>query len=91
MNVSLTPELEQLIEQKVKGGMYNSASEVIRAGLRLLQEQDELRQIRLRELKQEVKKGLDQIDRGEIVDGDEVFQELRARNLKYKQSKAKKK
>ena len=38
MNVSLSAELERLIEQKVKSGMYNSASEVIRAGLRLLQE-----------------------------------------------------
>lgn len=91
MNVSLSPELEQLIEAKVKSGMYNSASEVIRAGLRLLQEQDELRQIRLRELKREVQKGLDEIERGEVVDGDEVFQELRERNLKLKQAKAKKK
>lgn len=71
--------------------MYNSASEVIRAGLRLLQEQDELRQIRLRELKREVQQGLDEIERGEVVDGDEVFQELRERNLKFKKAKAKKK
>jgi antitoxin ParD1/3/4 len=91
MNVSLSPELEQLIEEKVKTGMYNSASEVIRAGLRLLQEQDELRQIRLQELKREVQKGLDQIERGEVVDGDEVFRELRERNLKAKQAKARKK
>lgn len=91
MNISLSPELEQLIEAKVKSGMYNSASEVVRAGLRLLQEQDELRQIRLRELKREVQVGLDEIDRGEIVDGDEAFQELRERNLKFKQAKAKKK
>ena len=91
MNVSLSPELELLIDQKVKSGMYNSASEVIRAGLRLLQEQDELRQIRLRELKREVQQGLDEIERGEVVDGDEVFQELRERNLKFKQAKAKKK
>lgn len=91
MNVSLSPELELLIEQKVKSGMYNSASEVIRAGLRLLQEQDELKQVRLHELKLEVRKGLAQIDRGEVVDGDEVFRELRERNLNYKQAKAKKK
>jgi antitoxin ParD1/3/4 len=91
MNVSLSPELEQLIEKKVKSGMYNSASEVIRAGLRLLKEQDELKQIRLRELKREVQKGLDEIKRGEIVDADEVFQELRERNLKFKQAKGKKK
>jgi predicted transcriptional regulator len=46
-------------------------------------------QIRLRELRQEVQKGIDQIERGEIVDGEEVFKELRKRNLKYKQAKAK--
>lgn len=91
MNVSLSPELEQLIEAKVKSGMYNSASEVIRAGLRLLQEQDELRQIRLHELKHEVREGLDEIERGEVVDGDEVFQELAERNLKFRKAKAKKK
>ena len=91
MNVSLSPELEQLIEAKVKSGMYNSASEVIRAGLRLLQEQDELRQIRLHELKREVREGLDEIERGEVVDGAEVFQELADRNLKFRKAKAKKK
>ncbi len=90
MNVSLSPELERLIEQKVKSGMYNSASEVIRAGLRLMQEQDELRQIRLRELQRDVKKGLDQIERGEVVEADEVFQELRERQAKRNKSKAEK-
>ena len=69
----------------------SSASEVIRAGLRLLQEQDELRQIRLHELKREVREGLDEIERGEVVDGDEVFQELAERNLKFRKAKAKKK
>jgi antitoxin ParD1/3/4 len=36
MNVSLTPELEELINQKVSSGLYHSASEVIREALRLL-------------------------------------------------------
>jgi antitoxin ParD1/3/4 len=89
MNVSLSPELEKLIEEKVKSGMYNSASEVIRAGLRLLQEQDELRAIRLRELKAGIRKGVDQIERGEVVDGDRVFKELRERNQKARKSKEK--
>lgn len=91
MNVSLSPELERLIEEKVKSGMYNSASEVIRAGLRLLQEQDELRQIRLQELRREAQKGLEQIERGEVVDGDEVFRELRDRNQRFREIKSKKK
>ena len=43
MNVSLTPEMETLINEKVKSGDYNSASEVVRQALRLLKEQDELK------------------------------------------------
>ena len=80
MNVSLTPALEKLIQTKVKTGLYNSASEVIREALRLLDEQDRLRRIRLEDLKREIAVGIDQADRGELVDGKEVFQKLRARN-----------
>jgi len=40
MNVSLTPALEKLIHKKVKSGVYNNASEVVREALRLLEEQD---------------------------------------------------
>ncbi|MGI8639051.1 MAG: type II toxin-antitoxin system ParD family antitoxin [Pyrinomonadaceae bacterium] len=65
MNVSLTPELENLVNQKVKSGLYNSASEVIRESLRLLQEQDELKRIRRDELRREIMLGVEQIRRGE--------------------------
>lgn len=41
MNISLTPELEQLVDDKVNTGMYQTASEVIREGLRLLRERDQ--------------------------------------------------
>ena len=47
MNVSLTPQLEELVQKKVASGLYNSASEVIREALRLLEEQDRLRAMRL--------------------------------------------
>lgn len=39
MHVSLTPELEQLVKEKVETGMYNSSSEVVREALRTWQEQ----------------------------------------------------
>ena len=65
MNVSLTPELEELVAQKVKSGLYNSASEVVREGLRLIVEQDRLREIKLEELRKDIQVGLDQLDRGE--------------------------
>ena len=59
MNVSLTDELEQFVQAQVKSGMYYSASEVIREGLRLLKEKDLLRQIKIEELRKEIHKGLE--------------------------------
>lgn len=59
MNVSLTPELEKWVQAKVESGMYTSASEVIREGLRLLKEQDALKEIRLAELRREIRQGID--------------------------------
>lgn len=65
MNVSLTPELEKLVQEKVASGLYNSASEVIRESLRLLHERDRIREIRLEELRKEIQKGVNQLERGE--------------------------
>ena len=59
MNVSLTPELEQYVQEKVSSGLYYSASEVIREGLRLLREREQLQQMRLQELRQDIQAGLD--------------------------------
>lgn len=57
MNISLTPELEQLIKQKVESGMYHSASEVVRDALRLLEEREELRQAKLESLRKAIAEG----------------------------------
>jgi antitoxin ParD1/3/4 len=59
MNISLTPHLEDLVRAKVESGLYNSASEVMREALRLLQERDQLREMRLDELRSEIQKGID--------------------------------
>ena len=58
MNVSLTKELENYVQDKLNSGIYSSASEVVREGLRLLQEQDMLRNAKLNTLKYEINKGL---------------------------------
>ena len=65
MNVSLTPRLEKLVNLKVNSGLYHSASEVVRAGLRLLEEEDEIRRRRLVELRHEIALGLEEARRGE--------------------------
>ncbi len=77
MNVSLTPELEQLVHEKVKSGRYLSASEVIREALRLLEERDKVREMRLEALRKEIAVGIEQGDPADVIDGEEVFRELR--------------
>jgi len=59
MNISLTPQLEELVKKKVESGLYGSASEVMREALRLLEERDRIHAMRLEELRAEIKKGLD--------------------------------
>ena len=58
MNVNLTPQLEDLVRAKVNSGMYTSASEVVREALRLMDEQDRLRQVKLEDLRREIRNGL---------------------------------
>lgn len=74
MNVSLTPELEKFVDGKVESGLYNNASEVVREGLRLLKENDEVR-LRWRE---QIERGL-QAQAGELSDGPKSMSEMRAR------------
>lgn len=74
MHVSLTEQLEKMVKAKVASGMYNNASEVIRESLRFMEAHDAwMYQIKLDRLKSEVSKGLDQLDRGESVDGTLLF------------------
>lgn len=81
MNISITPELEQFIQEKVKSGMYQSASEVVREALRLLSEREEIRKRRLEQLNQEIQLGLDQLGRGEFV----TAEQSKAHMLQVKQ------
>ena len=57
-NVSLTPDLEKFIAQKLKNGGYKSTSEIVREGLRLLKDRDVLREAKLKALKKEIQEGL---------------------------------
>lgn len=58
MNVNLTPQLEEMIREKVRSGLYTSASEVVRAALRLMEEQDRLRAVQLESLRADIEEGL---------------------------------
>ena len=70
MTISLTPELDEFVENQVKSGRYRSNSEVIRAGLRALADQD---------LRSWLQEGLDALERGNRVEAKAAVGRLRAR------------
>src|SRR5208283_3275436 len=76
MNVHLTPELETLVQNKVKTGRYNSASEVVREALRLFEERERIRELQVRELRKRINEGWASLSRGEGVDGEGFFRGL---------------
>jgi antitoxin ParD1/3/4 len=59
MNINLTPQLEDLVRQKVASGLYTSASEVVREALRLMDEKDRLMNAKLEQLRQDIREGLE--------------------------------
>lgn len=87
MNVSLTPELEKLVTSKVESGLYQSASEVIREGLRLLDDHDRLRELRLSEVRKKIETGLDQLDRGGGISGDQAYAQMKQRSAAFRKGK----
>ena len=58
MNVSLSPQLEAMVKDKLASGRYTSASEVVREALRLMEQRDQLSAMRLQQLQQDIQVGL---------------------------------
>jgi antitoxin ParD1/3/4 len=88
MNVSLTPELEQFVQAKVESGRYNSASEVVREALRLLEDQEQARAAQLAEFNNELGRRLASLDRGEHADPSEVRRGLKIKSEELRKRRA---
>lgn len=78
MNISLTPELEQLVRSKIQSGGYRSEDEVVMEALRLMGEHDQLLALQREVLGREIEVGLDSLRDGPAVDGEAVFERLEA-------------
>jgi len=83
MNISLTPELKKFVEKEVGSGLYRTASEVVRAGLRRLKE-DQAAHLReaprtLEDLETQLLQSIGRSDHGEGIEGEGVFRRLRKR------------
>jgi antitoxin ParD1/3/4 len=77
VNISITPELDAFLQDRVKSGRYQTTSEVVREALRLLERHEQEREEAFHQLKAKLERGAGQAERGELIDGDEAFAELR--------------
>ena len=87
MTVTLTPEQEKFINEQMNKGGYSSPEKVLDEGFKLIQAKEEY-QRRLADLRRELQIGIDQISRGEVRDGREVFDEILEENRKRPRVKA---
>ena len=78
MNVSLTPELEKFVADTVATGRYNSASEVVREGLRKLEEEENWKEY----AKAKIAQGLEDVAAGRIVTEEQFLEDLKQRRAK---------
>lgn len=71
-NINLTDALDRFVAEKVESGSYQNASEVIRAGLRLLKSEEDARAKKLAALDAAIQEGLDSLARGEGIEVEDL-------------------
>ena len=81
MNVSLPPELEARVRQRVESGMYGSASEVIREALRLFEAYEEVKTAKLDNLRRDIAQGLNDVQNGRVNEIDFASLKQQGRQL----------
>ena len=88
MDVTLPPDLAKFVEEKVKSGAFASASEVVGEALLRWERFDRIHVSTLDELREKIAVGLEQLRRGEGIDGATVFEELRRRSSERRAGRA---
>lgn len=88
MSIALTPEQEQLLEQLIRSGRYHSAAEVLDEALQLLQQRDQHYSQWVEQTRSKVMEGMEQLDRGEGLEGEQVLGRLRHRLTLARQNQA---
>ena len=83
MNVTLPSDLQQFVADQVAVGEFDSPSDVICQGLALLRERRSNGEQQLESLRAKIREGLEQLERGEGIPGEQVFEELRERNRQF--------
>jgi antitoxin ParD1/3/4 len=79
LTITVTPELEAFVRERVASGRYDTASDVVSEGLRLLELREHEREAVLGEIRREIELGLEQAKAGQLHDGEAFFAELAQR------------
>jgi antitoxin ParD1/3/4 len=76
LTITVTPELEAFIRERVASGRFDTASDVVREGLKLLEVREHERAAVLGEIRGQIEVGLQQAKAGQLRDGEEFFADL---------------
>lgn len=87
MEVPISEQNLAHIMRKVESGKYSSPDEVVGSALALLDERDIALESELGEMRESVRRGTDQAESGQVVSAEEVFSELRDKNVAAKRSR----
>jgi len=90
MNVHLGDAFDRFVAALIRSGQYHTQSEVIRDGLRLLKEREDLKAARLDQLKRQIAIGLDQLERGQVAKLDVAAIKAKGRRALAKQRASRK-
>jgi antitoxin ParD1/3/4 len=88
MNVNLGPTFDKFVGKLLASGLYQSQSEILREGLRLLKEREDVKSLRLQEFRNELAVGIEQADLGRFVDGEKAFRGIRRKSAERKRQTA---
>ena len=86
-NISFTQQHDQLINEKISNGSHQTASEVVREAMRLMQERDELHQQRVARVRAKIEKGFEQSERGQMVSDTDVEAHFRRRSAEARRQR----
>ncbi len=88
MNITLKPEQSELIQQKLNSGKYNNAEEVIAEALQLLSQRDREYETWVEETREKVDVAIEELRRGEGIDGNVVIAQLKEKLRQARQQQA---
>lgn len=76
MTISLSPETQRLLDERLRAGVYASPDDAVREALLLLEREEREHEAAFQELKAKLERGAAQAERGELTDGEAFFDRL---------------